>query len=137
MKLSLKLEYACQVLAQLGSSYGRTPLPHIDELAEAEQIPSNYLVQILNELRTSGLIVSKRGKQGGYALARDPKDISLYEIICAVEGELLELSGQGTGASAARTKEIWAALARDLEARTRAYTVRDLMETHAEGMWYI
>ena len=70
MKLSHKLEYACRVLAQLGLTYGQGKLAHIETLASAEAIPANYLVQILNELRGAGLIVSKRGKQGGYALAR-------------------------------------------------------------------
>jgi len=137
MKLSLKVEYACQVLAQLGHSFGRTPLPHIEELAQAEGVPSNYLVQILNELRTSGLIVSKRGKQGGYALARDPKDITLYDVMCAVEGSMLEVSPSGNGASAARTKEIWRAIAGDLETKTKAYSVRDIMGPTGEDMWYI
>ena len=92
MKLSHKLEYACRVLAQLGRSYGQEKLAHIDRLAEAEAIPANYLVQILNELRTSGLITSKRGKQGGYALAHEPGKISLAQIIHAVDSELLERS---------------------------------------------
>ena len=65
MKLSHKLEYACRVLAQLARTHGQEKLAHIDELAEAEKIPANYLVQILNELRNAGLIISKRGKQGG------------------------------------------------------------------------
>ncbi len=137
MKLSLKVEYACQVLAQLGRSYGKTQLPHIEELAQQEAIPANYLVQILNELRTGGLIVSKRGKLGGYALAREPKDISLYEVVCAVEGALLEFPAKGKGASSARTKQIWTAIARDLEEKTRSYTVRDLMVGEGEEMWYI
>jgi Rrf2 family transcriptional regulator, cysteine metabolism repressor len=137
MKLSLKVEYACQVLAQLGHSYGRTPLPHIEELAKAEAVPSNYLVQILNELRTSGLIVSKRGKQGGYALARDPKDISLFEVVCAVEGALLEISPPNAGASTVRTKEIWRGVAQELEARTKTITVRDIMGPPGEDMYYI
>ena len=59
MKISRKLEYACRVLAQLGRHQGQGSLVHIDCLAQAESIPSNYLVQILNELRTKGLITSK------------------------------------------------------------------------------
>ena len=76
VKLSHNLEYACRVLAQLARTHGQEKLAHIDELAEAEKIPANYLVQILNELRNAGLIVSKRGKQGGYALARAPERVA-------------------------------------------------------------
>ena len=137
MKLSLKVGYACQVLAQLGRTFGQSRMPHIEDLAVAEAIPANYLVQILNELRTGGLIVSKRGKQGGYALARDPKEINLYEIVCALEGALLELPPTGKGFNAARTREIWLAISSQLEAQTRAVSVRDLMSQEVEEMWYI
>ena len=47
-------------IRQLGRSYECEKMAHIDALAESEQIPANYLVQILNELRTAGLVVSKR-----------------------------------------------------------------------------
>lgn len=137
MKLSLKAVYACQVLAQLGNSYGKQQLPHIDDLAKAEGIPSNYLVQILNELRNGGLIISKRGKQGGYSLAREPKDISLFDVITAVEGELLGFSAEGRGASSARTEAIWSEIAAALEEKTKAYSIGDIMGHEGETMWYI
>lgn len=137
MKLSLKVEYACQVLAQLGNYYGRSKLPHIEDLAGAEQIPSNYLVQILNELRTGGLIASKRGKQGGYSLAREPKQITLYQIVCAVEGELLGFNSEGKGASAARTALVWSEIEKAFAEKTQSYTVADLMSDRENSMWYI
>ncbi|NBD37367.1 MAG: Rrf2 family transcriptional regulator [Verrucomicrobia bacterium] len=137
MKLSLKMQYACQVLGQLGYSYGSPDLPHIEELAKAEAVPSNYLVQILNELRTAGLITSRRGKQGGYALARAPEEISLYEVMTAVEGEILAHSQGGKGASAARAEGVWQELARRVEALLRDYSVKDFMAQAAGEMWYI
>jgi len=99
VKLSHKLEYACRVLAQLGRTHGQDKLAHIETLAAAEAIPANYLVQILNELRGAGLIVSKRGKQGGYALSRAPKAITLIEIVEAVDSELLERNFADAGHS--------------------------------------
>lgn len=137
MKLSLKVEYACQVLAQLGHTFGKAELPHIDELAQAESIPANYLVQILNELRNSGLIVSRRGKMGGYALAREPRAISMLDIVRAVDGDVLELSGEGTGASGARTHAIWRGIAKGLSENLRRHTVDDLMQAAAHEMYYI
>ncbi|MDP0499708.1 MAG: Rrf2 family transcriptional regulator [Verrucomicrobiota bacterium JB022] len=137
MKLSLKVGYACQVLAQLGQAFGQAELPHIEDLAQAEHIPQNYLVQILNELRNAGLIVSKRGKQGGYALARAPREISLYDIVCAVEGELLGFSTSSEGASAANVHRIWAEVVKELEQQTRAYSVEDMMRSANEEMYYI
>lgn len=137
MKLSLKVEYACQVLAQLGYSHGNQVMPHIEDLAKAEEIPSNYLVQILNELRNGGLILSRRGKQGGYALAKPPKEISLYDIVNAVDGELLSFSAEGRGESASRTSAVWRAVANQLRQQTQQYTVEDLMNPTSEEMWYI
>lgn len=137
MKLSLKVEYACQVLAQLGHSFGKMPLPHIEELAKAEAVPVNYLIQILNELRTNGLIVSKRGKQGGYALSREPKEITLYDVLIAMEGCLLAIPPVGKGASAARTHAVWESISGELEKKTREITIRDLMSGDGEDMWYI
>jgi Rrf2 family protein len=138
VKLSRKLEYACRVLAQLGRIYGQNKLAHIDSLAAAEAIPANYLVQILNELRGAGLIISKRGKQGGYALARDPKQITLTEIVKALEGELLEHNFENTGHSGQRVTNIWTEVGATLEDKLREYTLEDLVVRDAEvGMYYI
>ena len=137
MKLSLKVEYACQVLAQLGYTMDSPELPHIEELAKIEAVPSNYLVQILNDLRTAGLITSKRGKQGGYALARKPADISLYDIMTAVEGEVLSHSNPGNGASSRKTSAVWGEVADRFSDLLRSHTVADMMTPVAEEMWYI
>jgi Rrf2 family protein len=138
VKLSHKLEYACRVLAQLGRRYGQDKLAHIETLATAEAIPANYLVQILNELRGAGLIISKRGKQGGYALARAPQKIALTEIVEAVDGELLERSFEDSGHSGARVASIWSDVGECFEAKLRAYTLDDFIVKDADAeMYYI
>ena len=137
MKLSLKVEYACRVLAQLGRSFGSKELPHIEGLARAESVPPNYLVQILSELRNAGIITSRRGKLGGYALAREPKAISLHDIVCAMDGAVLEFTTEGQGASAERTEAIWREVAEALEAKLRDLTVQDLMGSATPEMYYI
>lgn len=137
MKLSHKLEYACRVLAQLGRSYGQDKLAHIDILAEAEGIPANYLVQILNELRTAGLITSKRGKQGGYAISREPASIQLREIVEAVDAELLERNFSTDGHSGERVASIWGDIAKTFEAKVATYTLEDFIVRDSEQMYYI
>ena len=137
MKLSLKVEYACQVLAQLGYTVNTPELPHIEDLAKAEGVPSNYLVQILNELRTAGLITSRRGKQGGYALARPPADITLFDIMQAVEGNILAHSHSGKGQSSGKMAEIWEDVSEKFAALLQAYTVEDFMSPASRDMWYI
>ena len=138
MKLSHKLEYACRLLAQLGLTFGQGKLAPIETLANAEAIPANYLVQILNELRGAGLIVSKRCKQGGYALSRSPQKIALIEIVEAVDSELLECCFQESGHSGARVASIWSAVGECFEDKVRAYTLEDLIVRDADAeMYYI
>ncbi len=136
VKISLKVEYACRVLAQLAGTYGRSELPHVEELARAEEIPSNYLVQILNELRSGGLIVSRRGKQGGYALSRRPEEITLYDIITAIDGEVLAISGDSKGASGDRVSRAWAEIAAALEQHTKVVTLENFV-ADSRPMYYI
>jgi Rrf2 family protein len=137
MKLSVKVDYACRVLAQLGRMYDTDELAHIEDLARIEGVPANYLVQILSELRNGGLISSRRGKQGGYALARPPEGITLWEIVRLIEGEVLELSGPGQGRSAARVHQVWGEVKAALEDKCRAYSLADLMTGGADEMYYI
>ncbi|HAV13723.1 MAG TPA: Rrf2 family transcriptional regulator [Opitutae bacterium] len=137
MKLSHKLEYACRVLAQLARTFGQEKMAHIDALADAEQIPANYLVQILNELRNAGLIISKRGKQGGYALAKAPESIHLNDIVKAVESELLEGNFQDDGQSGPKVAEIWNEIGAEFEKKIGTYTLDRFVVDDPGEMYYI
>ena len=137
MKLSVKVDYACRVLSQLARLYGAEALSHIEELAKTEDVPANYLVQILSELRNGGLIVSRRGKQGGYALARSPENITLFEIVKVIEGDVLEITTSGKGQSGRRVNQIWQEVRAALEAKVKTYTLDRMATRTAEGMYYI
>ena len=137
MKLSLKVEYACRVLAQLSRTYGNEKFSHIDELAHLEEIPANYLVQILNELRNGGLINSRRGKQGGYALAKSPAEITLYEIVCVMDGELLAINLGGNGFSGAKVHEVWQEVIESLKDKTMSYSLESFLPEERDDMYYI
>lgn len=137
VKISLKVEYACRVLAQLARSHGRQRLAHIETLAKAEAVPANYLVQILNELRNGGLIVSRRGKQGGYALARPAAEISLYDIVRVVDSEMLEAPVSTAGQSGARVASVWRDVGSAIEVALKARTVENLLSRDAAEMWHI
>jgi Rrf2 family protein len=137
VKLSHKLEYACRVLAQLARFQEQSKLAHIDALAEAEKIPANYLVQILNELRMAGLITSKRGKQGGYALAMTPDKVGLRAIVEAVDSEMLESNFQGEGQSGERVSAIWTEIGGCLEEKIAGFTLDDFVSSDSGAMYYI
>ena len=137
MKISRKVEYACRVLTQLAHSHGSRKMPHIEELADIESVPANYLVQILNELRNAGLIQSRRGKQGGYILARPPSEITIADIIRAIDGELMECSGEAGGESGKNVVAILNAVAKDFEAGAQKRTLKDIIGTSSSEMYFI
>lgn len=85
MKLSRTVLYALQATCQLGASHDDSPVPS-KKLAEGGGMPDRFLLQILRNLVAHGVLRSTRGVIGGYALARSPEDISLLDIIEAVEG---------------------------------------------------
>lgn len=137
MKLSVKVDYACRVLAQMARLHGSEELAHIEELARVEAVPANYLVQILTELRNGGLITSRRGKQGGYSLAREPEKITLLDIVEVIEGELLEITTTGAGQSAKHVNAIWRDVRGTFEEKVRSYTLDKLVAKNADQMYYI
>jgi Rrf2 family cysteine metabolism transcriptional repressor len=87
VNLSQKCQYAVRAILELAKHYGQGPVA-ISQIAASQAIPQRFLENILNELRPTGLIESRRGIQGGYLLARDPATISVGEIIRLVDGPL-------------------------------------------------
>ena len=91
MKASVKSDYACRAVEALALHHPSTRPLRIEEIATREAIPANYLVQILIELKSKGLIQSRRGKAGGYALAKTPREITVGDVLRAVQGDVLEM----------------------------------------------
>lgn len=87
MKLSVKSDYAARAILSLARrAQSEAPVP-VDTLAAENGIPSNYLVQILIELKAQNIVRSHRGKDGGYQLARPPAQISLGDLVRCVHGQ--------------------------------------------------
>lgn len=137
MKISQKLDYACRAMVQLAKRHDGETLTRLEELAQREAVSSNFLVQILNDLKRGNLISSRRGKAGGYLLNQSPEDISLLDIVEAVEPSLLTFSGQSNGDSGPAIRQIW----EKVSGRTRDYlgsvTLKQLTESGNEPMYYI
>jgi Rrf2 family protein len=137
MKISVKVDYACRVMAELARIESSGELAQIDHLARTEAVPANFLAQILGKLRTSGLITSRRGNLGGYRLARPPEEISLHDIMLAVEGEFLGLSGNFQGQSGRRLKQVWHEVRDSLATKLKSYTLDQLAAKSPGEMYYI
>lgn len=137
MKISVKVDYACRVMAELARLDGSGTLAQIEQLARTEAVPASFLAQILGKLRTHGLISSRRGNLGGYKLSRPPEEISLYDIMMATEGECLGLSGNFHGQSGRRLKQVWDEVRAALIAKVKGYTLDQLAAKKTEEMYYI
>jgi len=92
MRISARCNYACKALLELTLHWpNKTPL-QIHVISEKQHIPMRYLVQILIQLKRSGLVKSLRGKKGGYILAKPPSEISLGGVMRQTGGPLLPLA---------------------------------------------
>ena len=89
MKVSTRGDYASRALLSL-ALHGATQTPtSVRDIAERTALPQPYLEQILLALKGAGLVRSKRGVGGGYVLAREPEEISLAQIVAAVDGPIV------------------------------------------------
>ncbi len=131
MRLTVKSDYAIRALAELATRSGdRTPVT-ADELAEAQEIPRRFLVGIMAELRRDGLVVSHRGIKGGYLLGQPAGDITLANIIRAVEGPLAQIGDERPGeityfGAATVLADVWVAVRASLRSVLEEVTLADL-----------
>ncbi len=113
MRLSARADYALRAAIELAASGGGPATS--DQLARAQQIPAKFLEAILTQLRRAGLVRSQRGPEGGFWLARPPGDISLADIIRAIDGPLVGVRGErpenlGYVGAAEPLQTVWIAL---------------------------
>jgi Rrf2 family protein len=93
MKLSVRGEYALRALLVLGRDYLEDDsVVRIQAIADQQNIPKRFLEQILNDLKSAGVVESKRGVAGGYRLRRPPQQITLAEIVRHMDGPLAPVS---------------------------------------------
>src|SRR5262245_60950781 len=86
MKLSAKTEYACLAVLELALRHNQTEPVRLTEIANRNGIPERFLVQILLQLKGAGFVSRVRGASGGYGLAFEPREISVWDIVQTVEG---------------------------------------------------
>jgi Rrf2 family protein len=130
MRISAKADYAVRATAELAASEGNKPVKG-EQIAQAQDIPVKFLLNILSELNHARIVRSHRGADGGYRLARPADQITLAEVIRAVEGPLAnvhearpeELEYPGPASS---LKEVWIAVRANLRAVLESVTVADL-----------
>jgi Rrf2 family protein len=130
MRVSAKADYAIRAAVELAAA-GEGPVKG-DQIAQAQQIPANFLENILADLRNAGLVSSRRGADGGYWLAQPADRITLADIIRAVDGPLANVRGvrseqleyQG---NARRLLDVWVAVRASLRSVLESVTLADVV----------
>ncbi|MGB3287173.1 MULTISPECIES: Rrf2 family transcriptional regulator [Mycolicibacter] len=114
MRMSAKAEYAVRAMVQLATADAGT-LVKTDDIAAAQGIPPQFLVDILSDLRTDRLVRSQRGRDGGYELARAASEISVADVLRCIDGPLASVRDIGLGdlpyaGPTAALTDVWRAL---------------------------
>ena len=137
MNISSRCEYACRAVVELARNEGSGEPLTATVIADRRAIPEKYLVHILLQLKRAGIVRSVRGAYGGYLLARSPDDISLLDVIQAVDGPVLDPLPVG-GAGSGELDAAWKKIAEETSQILASVTVRGLLEQSKQShMYYI
>ena len=128
MRTTAKADYAVRAAVELAAA---GDMLTAEQIAQAQGIPANFLENILRDLRRAGIVESRRGQAGGYALARPAEEISVADVIRAVEGPLANVRGQAPESlaypgAAGKLRDVWVALRANIRAVLEGVTLADV-----------
>jgi Rrf2 family iron-sulfur cluster assembly transcriptional regulator len=133
MKVSTRGDYAARALLSL-ALHGNDRPTSVKEIAERTTLPQPYLEQILLAVKGAGLVRSKRGVGGGYVLARPPGQITLAEILAAVEGPLTTLMEEHDHCEGhCVLQEVWVGVSEETRQILDGFTLADLVDRTRVG----
>ncbi len=138
MKLSTKGRYGLKAMFQLALYKSEGPIP-LKNIANKQNISEQYLEQIFSSLKKSGLVKSVRGAQGGYFLAKEPKEITVGDILIVLEGpvslsncvldeDICENSGKCV------TKVVWEKIKKGIDEVINSITLQDMIDDHDKNI---
>jgi Rrf2 family protein len=131
VRVSAKTDYAIRAALELAAAAGDKPVKG-ERIATAQSIPLRFLENILMQLRHAGLVESRRGAEGGYRLAKPAADVTLADVIRAIDGPLAGVSGArpetlGFGGHAEPMKDVWIAVRAALRGVLEQVTLADVV----------
>jgi Rrf2 family transcriptional regulator, cysteine metabolism repressor len=143
MMFSTKAEYGVRVMVELARRAGEDPIP-LAEIAAHDGLPLAYLEHLVARLRKAGLVASRRGSRGGYMLARAPSEITMAEVVAALEGAIAPIeciseaadgsivcSRESDPEHACPTKLLWTRVRLSIVNTLRETTLADLLPAAA------
>jgi Rrf2 family protein len=130
VRISAKVDYAVRAVVELAAAAGEKPVK-AERIATAQDIPLNFLENILGELRHAGIVRSHRGADGGFRLAKPADQLKVADVIRAVEGPLASVRGgppeESSYPGAASTlPRVWIAVRANLRSVLERVTVADI-----------
>lgn len=136
MKLSTKGRYGVKAMVELAINYGSDPIS-IKTISSRQNISECYLEQLCALLRKAGLIKSIRGAQGGYVLNREPKDITIADIMAVVEGpiEISDCLDEDYGChntDGCATRLLWEKMQKSIDEVMASVTLQDIVDDYKE-----
>lgn len=138
MKLTVKCDYAARAVLGLAGHFSSEKAIRVETLAKEQAIPQNYLVQILIELKTAGIVRSQRGKDGGYRLAKEPGEISLGDVLQCIHGSVFQ-PPQGETECPEVLKRSWLLVQQAVDDTAGGITFRQILDSvnQDQEMYYI
>ena len=132
MRITAKADYAVRAALELAAAAGGDPVKG-EQIAKAQDIPLQFLEQILLELKHARLVQARRGARGGYWLARPPEEITVADVIRAVEGPLANIHESAPEdlhyeGAAERLREVWVAVRHNLRAVLETINLAELSQ---------
>jgi Rrf2 family iron-sulfur cluster assembly transcriptional regulator len=133
VKVSTRGDYAARALLSLALHASDRPTS-VKEIAERTNLPQPYLEQILLAVKGAGLVLSKRGVGGGYVLARAPEEITLAQILAAVDGPLTTFIGEHDHCEGhCVLQEVWVGVSDEMSSILERFTLADLVRRTRVG----
>ena len=128
VELSCKSEYALLALLELALHHDQGEPIQIRQISAQQNIPDRYLEQLLAILRRAGIVRSQRGAKGGYFLVREPKKISLYEVVSCLEGFESQTQTPDQTTESTVVDELWTEARQSAHSVLQRYTLQDLCD---------
>jgi Rrf2 family protein len=137
MRVSAKADYAVRAAVELAAAASGPVKGEL--ISQAQDIPLKFLENILGELRHAGIVRSQRGTEGGYWLARPAEDITVADVMRAVEGPLASVRGDSPetlkyGGTAQPLGKVWVAVRANLRSVLESVTLADIAGGELPGL---
>jgi Rrf2 family transcriptional regulator, cysteine metabolism repressor len=142
MKFGVGVDYSLKALLLLAERYPTTSPVRVEEIADAQDIPENYLRRLLIELKRGGLVASQKGPSGGYMLARPPARITMADVVEIIEGDytpvecLEESSSTCPREQPCAMRDVWREVRDSVNGILRGVTLQALSEKRKHAINY-